>query len=206
MAVVMVAHSYYLRDPRIRREAEATVGAAHQVDVLCLRDVNEPPEEVVNGVRIFRLPVERRRGGTLRYLQEYASFTMLATAWLLRHWRKHRYDLVHVHNMPNFLIVAGLVPKLLGAALVLDVHDPMPELFGTETSHAHRRWMVPILKFEEVASCRLADRVITVSEPMKDRLVERGTPANRISVVMNLPDSKALGSETPSRTSEPRGT
>jgi glycosyltransferase involved in cell wall biosynthesis len=190
--IAMVAHSYYLRDPRIRREAEALVEAGHRVDVLCLRDADESREEVVSGVRIFRLPVRRRRGGTLRYLQEYGLFTALAGVWLFRRTRKERYDLVHVHNMPNFLVAAGFIPKLMGSALILDVHDPMPELFGTDTGHLRSRWITPILKLEEVASCRLADRVITVSEPMKERLVDRGTPAGRISVVMNLPDSRVF--------------
>ncbi|HEX3327169.1 MAG TPA: glycosyltransferase family 4 protein [Actinomycetota bacterium] len=202
MKIVMVAHSYYLRDPRIMREAQALFEAGHQVDVLCLRDLNEPQEEVVAGIRVVRLPVQRRRGGALRYLQEYWSFTFLAAAWLLRRVRKERYDLVHVHNMPNFLVLAGLVPKAMGAALILDVHDPMPELFGTDTAHSHSRWIVPILRFEEVASCRLADRVITVSEPMRDLLADRGTPAGRISVVMNLPDSRLFEDAAPSSSTD----
>ena len=35
-----------------------------------------------------------------------------------------RYDLVHVHNMPDILVFAALVPKVFGAKVVLDLHDP----------------------------------------------------------------------------------
>ena len=30
--------------------------------------------------------------------------------------------------MPDMLILSALVPKLLGAKVILDLHDPMPEL------------------------------------------------------------------------------
>ena len=30
--------------------------------------------------------------------------------------------------MPDFLVFSALIPKLLGAKVVLDLHDPMPEL------------------------------------------------------------------------------
>jgi hypothetical protein len=33
-----------------------------------------------------------------------------------------RYDLVHVHNMPDVLVFGATVPKLLGARVILDLH------------------------------------------------------------------------------------
>ena len=67
-------------------------------------------------------------------------------------WRcarsRRRYDLVYVHNMPDILVLSSLVPKALGAKVILDQHDPMPELMMTifdlnETSRSVRllRWL-----------------------------------------------------------------
>src|SRR2546425_8404828 len=73
--VAMLAHTYYLRDPRVRREAEALAEKGFEVHVICLSEGRnrdrEPRHAIVNGVQIHRLPISRRRGGFLRYLFEY---------------------------------------------------------------------------------------------------------------------------------------
>ena len=33
--------------------------------------------------------------------------------------------------MPDVLVFGAIVPKLLGAKIILDLHDPMPELMQT---------------------------------------------------------------------------
>lgn len=73
-----IVQSYYPRDPRIRRQAEALAEAGFRVDIVCLRDKNENSNEVINGVNIFRMPLSRQRGSNLRYLFEYAAFFTLA--------------------------------------------------------------------------------------------------------------------------------
>ena len=43
-------------------------------------------------------------------------------------------DVVHAHNIPDFLVFAGLVPRLAGRKVVLDVHDSVPETFAAKFS------------------------------------------------------------------------
>ncbi|MCK5944804.1 MAG: glycosyltransferase, partial [Planctomycetes bacterium] len=112
MRVCMVVHAYYEGDARVRRYAESLVANGHDVDVLALRARDKPRVEQIRGVRLERLPLSRRRGGTLRYLFEYLWFTLLC-GWVLT-WRARRYDVVHVHNMPDFLVFAAFWPRLLG--------------------------------------------------------------------------------------------
>src|SRR2546428_7939261 len=87
--VAMLAHTYYLRDPRVRREAEALAEKGFEVHVICLSEGRnrdrEPRHAIVNGVQIHRLPISRRRGGFLRYLYEDLSMGVLGgleLAWL----------------------------------------------------------------------------------------------------------------------------
>ncbi|MFT4514937.1 MAG: hypothetical protein ACI89X_002537 [Planctomycetota bacterium] len=49
----------------------------HLVDVLSLRAPDKPKREQIRGVELHRLPLSRRRGGTLRYLFEYLWFTLV---------------------------------------------------------------------------------------------------------------------------------
>src|SRR5688572_12619636 len=97
--VAMLAHTYYLRDPRVRRAAEALASAGVDVHAICLAERGQPRRATVNGVQVHRLPVSRRRGGPLRYFYEYLMVGVLGAlvlAWL--HFRL-RLDVVHVHNM-----------------------------------------------------------------------------------------------------------
>jgi hypothetical protein len=75
--ICMVCQSYYLRDPRVRREAEALADAGFMIDIITLKDKGERSTETVNRVNIYRLPIMRKRGGMLRYLFEYLSFFLL---------------------------------------------------------------------------------------------------------------------------------
>ena len=98
-----------------------------------------------------------------------------------------RYDLaVHVHNLPDFLVLAGLVPRLAGRKVVLDVHDSIPETFATKFSGSSTLWKV--LCLEERLSTLLAHRVICVNDPQRDTLVGRGISASKTFVSMNVPD------------------
>jgi glycosyltransferase involved in cell wall biosynthesis len=93
---------------------------------------------------------------------------------------------VHIHNLPDFLVLAGLVPRLAGRKIVLDVHDSIPETFATKFSDASALWT--LLCLEERMSALLAHRVICVNDPQRDTLVGRGISASKTFVSMNVPD------------------
>ena len=46
--------------------------------------------------------------------------------------------------MPDVLVFSALVPKAFGAKVILDLHDPMPELMQTIFRYARRElWRPP---------------------------------------------------------------
>ena len=79
----MLAHTCYLTDARIRREAEALAGNGVEVHVVSLmeemRGDREPREAIHNGVHIHRLHIRRKRGNFLRYLFEYFMALIVLT-------------------------------------------------------------------------------------------------------------------------------
>jgi glycosyltransferase involved in cell wall biosynthesis len=92
--------------------------------------------------------------------------------------------------MPNFLVFIGLLPKLSGAKIVLDVHDPAAELLADMRGRDLGRWTRRLVDAEERASIAFADALITVNEAMRRRLATvTGMP---VAVVMNLPDYRPL--------------
>ena len=88
----------------------------------------------------------------------------------------------------NFLVFAGLLPKLLGAKVVLDVHDPVPELVATLSGGRAPSTIMSIARLEERVSVSFSDALITVNEPMRQRLLGATRKELPVSIVMNLPD------------------
>jgi glycosyltransferase involved in cell wall biosynthesis len=189
--VAMVGYTFYASDERLKRHVSALKELGLCVDVISLvdpRGVRERDEADLN----FYLPRTRRfeRQGKFQVIGEYVLFTFLSTFMLLRnHFFRHRYSLVHINNMPNFLIVAALPLKLLGVPVLLDIHDTMPEIYQDRFGVSAEHWMVRGLLLEERLCMRLADFVITTEHTKLERLLENGLRPEKAAVTLNLADA-----------------
>jgi len=191
--VCMVVYSTYPADPRVRREAEALAAEGASVDVICLRDEGEAGVEEIRGVRAVRLPVARSRGGGLRYAWEWGLFTAMSLAVVTWLHLVRRYHVVHVHNMPDFLVASALFPRFSGARLVLDLHDPSPEVFMTKYGIGPEHVLTKALVLLEKWSIRVAHTVLTPNEAFRRLFVSRGCPEGKIAIVMNSPQESVFG-------------
>ena len=190
-AVAIVRHSFYPFELNVKREAEALLGAGFEVHVICLRNDGEAPEETIEGVHVHRLPVGHQRGKIIRYLVEYNAFFVLASVKLARLHRRLRFVTVQVNTMPDYLVFTALYPKLTGARVVLHLHEPVPELFETMfDGRWYTQWFVSLVKRVEQVSIRFAHQCLTVTEEMKANYVRRGADADKITVIVNVPDDR----------------
>jgi glycosyltransferase involved in cell wall biosynthesis len=186
----VVLYSYYASDPRPRREAEALQRAGMEVQVLCLRpDSATPRRQTLNGVEVLHLPLKRRRAGKLVYIAQYGWFLTCAFSVLAIRCLRRRYHIVHVHNMPDFLVFSALVPRWGGAKVILDLHDPMPELFRSIYNLPEEHNIVRWLKHMERRSIAFADLVLTPNLAFKELFTARSCPIGKIETVMNSPES-----------------
>lgn len=189
--VAMVMYSHFPSDPRPRRAAEALVSKGMKVDMICLAEgVEDPRHEVINGIDVLRIPISRQRGSIFRYAFEYGAFLLTAAATLAVRSLTRGYDLVYVHNMPDILVLSGVVPKLCGAKVILDLHDPMPELMTTIFGLQPEAPAVRLLRKLEAWSLAFSDAVVTVSSTFANLFISRGCPPQKMNVVMNSPDSQ----------------
>lgn len=187
MRIAMIAHTPYWTDPRVQRAAEALAESGHQVDVFALSRAGVNAGDGHALIHVGLMTMRKQRAGAARRAFEYGAFFAWAFAGVsVRHARR-RYDVVYVHNMPNFLVFAGLLPKLTGARIVLDVHDPAAELLACVRGRDLPSWQRRLADVEERASIALCDALITVNEAMRRRL--SATTRRPVAVVMNLPDS-----------------
>jgi glycosyltransferase involved in cell wall biosynthesis len=193
---VVVSHSYYLRDTRFRRHAQALSDDGWEVDVVCAGENGEPRRERFEGVAIHRLPARRRRGSKLRYAFEYGSFGAMALATIAALDARKRCDLVYAFSIPNLVVRSAAVPRFRGARVILDMRDPMPEFFRSKYGFAEDHPFVRALLAEERVSCRYATHVVTVIDAMRN-LFLRSVGPERISVVMNAPDARIFDAIAP---------
>jgi glycosyltransferase involved in cell wall biosynthesis len=189
LRVCHLAYTFYENDNRVIRYAEALAERGDDVEVIALRREGQPRRGTFNGVQLHR--IQRRtitEKGALSYLLKLVWFTIQSAFRLAVLQLRRQYDVVHVHNVPDFLVFAAVVPKLMGARVILDIHDILPELyagkFGAGEQSAVFRWLLRV----ERLSCRFADHVIVANHLWHAKLIRRTVPAARCTPIMNYPD------------------
>ena len=125
-----------------------------------MRGKGQPRTTEVNGVRITGLRASLARGNKLRYVFDYGWFFTLAAATLTGRHLRRRYAAIQIYTMPDFLVFAGAIPKLLGSRVIAYMNEPTPELF--ETLYGTARFRRTLERIEQ-AVLRFADHSITVS-------------------------------------------
>lgn len=190
LKVCMIVHQYYHRDGRIQRYAEALADAGAQVDVLCLRDPQRVEPATRPGIRVISIPLSRGIADRIGYLAEYGLALLLFALRLLPLYLARRHHVIHVHNMPDFLMFAALIPRLLGAKLILDIHDPMPEFYMSKYAYNRTTVAVRLMRLQERLSISLAHHVITANAAFRRNLINRGVLPEKIDVVENVADPR----------------
>lgn len=185
----MLAYTFYEGDNRVMRYAEALAERGDQVEVIALRQPQHPRHYVSNRVAVTciqkRVKNERRQ---LSYILRILTFFFRAAVTIsLRHLRRP-YDMIHVHSVPDFLVFAAWLPRIMGATIILDVHDISPELYTSKFDIQPESLLFRILCRVERASASFAKHVILPNHIWLRKLAARSVVESKCSVFMNLPD------------------
>jgi len=189
MRVCMVAYTLYEADNRVMRYAETLAKRGDEVDVIAIRKGGWQDPAPRNGVRVLR--VQERTQNEKRqitYLFRTSMFFLRAMIRLsINHIRKP-YQLVHVHSVPDFLVFTAWLPRLMGAKIILDIHDILPEFYA---SKFHSRKDGPVFRFMvwiEKVSCAFAHHVIIANHLWQERILSRSVSPSKCTVILNYPD------------------
>ena len=191
--ICMISHSYYESDNRIIRYAEALAERGDRVEVLSLRSSPTlPASEILNGVLVHRIQDRfgKNESSAWSYLWPLLRFVMVSSRWLAANRRPRGFDLIHVHNIPDFLVFAAWREKRRGAKVVLDIHDIVPEFFASKFNAAPGSLLVRSLRWVEKASASLADHVILSNHLWLERYTARSAPAEKCAVFINHVDER----------------
>lgn len=186
----MLAYTGYETDNRVRRYAETLVKRGDHVDAIAYVGGKKPlGVQEVSGVTVHSV---QQRASHERSKWTYAwrlvRFLVVSSFVLTRLHRLHRYDVIHVHNPPDFLVFAAWYPKLTGAKIILDIHDIVPEMYVSKFETGRESLMVKFLKWVEKRSIAYSDHVIVSNHLWRDKLIARSVDKDKCSVYINYVD------------------
>ena len=189
MRVCMVAYTFYETDNRVRRYAEALVKRGDQVDAIALARDGQPSFEIIQGVRVFR--VQKRvidETGPMSYLVKLLLFFFRSAAVLSRKHLREPYDIIHVHSVPDFEVFATLIPRLMGARVILDIHDIVPEFYASKFKVGAHSLIFKLLVMIEKLSIAYSNYVIISNDLWYEKLIQRSVDPKKCISITNYPD------------------
>ena len=186
----MLAYTFYETDGRVMRYAESLALQGAQVDAIVLRREGQPREEIVKACACCACSGARRTNaaGSATW-PGWACSSRARCSCSAREQLRRRYDIVHVHSVPDFEVFAALVPKLGGAKLILDIHDIVPEFYAAKFGVAEGSAVVRALKLAERWSTGFADHVIVANDIWLEKIATRAVRREKCSAFINFPDT-----------------
>ena len=169
------------------------VRAGHSVDLVTMRFRDQPREEVVNGVRVYRVDCIRR-SASICSPPEMATY--LARALPLAHGliRRNGYDLNHTHFIFPDGVLALALKQLTGLPYVVTAHgSDVPGFNPDRFALAHR-----LLRPAWHGVVAGAAGLVTPSRNL-EQLITRARPGVRAVVIPNGIDPQSFSADRPRR-------
>ena len=194
MNACIIAYTFYEVDFRVRRYADALASAGYDVDVFALKRKGESKRSILDGVTIHHLQErEYNERGLRSYLFRMGLFFGKVFFTTLAKQIRSRYKIVHVHNPPDFLVFSVLISKILGAKIIFDMHENLPEFYCAKFKKDPDSFLVKILLFLEKIATKFADFTIVAHDLLRKRVIKRDKiEENKCVALLNYPPKSSL--------------
>jgi len=173
-------------DQRLRKQVRELLGHGFRVSVVTRRDPENASYRDLPGLKVLDYPAPAEPSRMSGYAREYGvSFAwavVLATAARLQ----GRVDVVQLCQPPDIYFPLAWLLRWLGAKVVVDQRDLMPELFAARYEQPRPAVMSTLRWFERRAQGPAAHTICT-NEYFRDRLIGAGAAPGRVTIVGNGP-------------------
>lgn len=198
-ALIIVENNSVPFDKRVWREALALRGAGWNVSVvspmspqddrLVHTDAAGGEYEVLEGIHIYRYPIQFADHGILAFFREYLTALSSSTRLSKRVLREQGFDVVQVCNPPDIFFLLGAYYRSRGKAFIFDHHDLFPDSVGHRYKGTSGRLMYWLAARFERWTFRAANVVISTNESYRDIAIQRGkVDPEQVFVVRNGPE------------------
>lgn len=205
MKILMVLESEFPPDVRVENEMQALAEAGHEVHLACSTRKNRPETDV------FGKSIVHRR--TISSFIYKSSVGCLKFPFYFNFWRsfifslcaKEGFDIIHINDLP--LSKIGIeVKQKFKTRLVIDLHENWPALIKTaaHTQTIPGRLLSSNKQWIEYERKMLpeADKVITIIEEARDRVIRLGINPDKICIVSNTINFENLSIKAGSKISD----
>lgn len=188
MKILMVLESEFPPDVRVENEMLALAEAGYEVHLACSTSKNRPETDV------FGKSIVHRR--TISSFIYKSSVGCLKFPFYFNFWRsfifslcaEEGFDIIHINDLP--LSKIGIeVKQKFKTRLVIDLHENWPALIKTaaHTQTIPGRLLSSNKQWIEYERKMLpeADKVITIIEEARDRVIRLGINPDKICMVSN---------------------
>lgn len=195
MKILMLLEADFPPDIRVENEILALTGAGNEVHLACYTKTDRPEEDTFG-----KAVIHRKKISSFVYK---SSVGCLKFPFYFNFWRKFLievasasvFNAVHVHDLPLSLLGLEL-KRALGIPLVIDLHENWPALVKTSkhTQTLLGRFLSPYsrwVKYEK-KMLRNADRIITVVEEARERVVNLGIDPGKVIIVSNTINTETI--------------
>ncbi len=150
--------------------------------------------DLVDGVLVRRVPLyANHEPRAIPRMANYLSFAASATLDAQRHLADR--DVVLVHGTPGTAALPAMaLKKTRGIPYVLHVHDLWPDTVTASGFIPGRAGQIAESALHHFVdeSYRLADHIAVTSSGMVDRVLARGVPQDKVSVIHNWADEQVF--------------
>jgi glycosyltransferase involved in cell wall biosynthesis len=189
MRVCLVGYTFYESSAALLQFAESFARKGDQVDAIVLGRPGKAKRETRGGVNIYRLQTRIvNEQGQLIYLYRTLVFFIRVFLFLSLKQLFRGYDLVHVQNVPNFLVFSAIVPRLLGTPVIQDVYDIVPEFYSSKFTSDRETHTFRVLRAIEKLSAVFSSHVVVPNHVWHERLISRSVSRAKCTVIRYFPD------------------
>ena len=137
--------------------------------------------EVVNGVKVTRLPIVPRGNGKVTLMLNYFSYLVVAWVWMLFHAFGHRYDRVFVQQLSPVMMSAPgvLYKRLRKVPLYTWVLDLWPESL-TAAGGINNKYVLGFFRHFVKSEYRHSDKILISSRSFERSILEYGDYKEKI--------------------------
>ncbi|MDC0661946.1 glycosyltransferase family 4 protein [Marinobacter sp. SS21] len=193
MRIALVWDADYPWDVRVEKVASSLIKEGHDVHLICRNTDQRIRYEEIAGIKVNRLPVVVRR---LRWLNSILTFpAFFNPIWLYFIWRiasQNKVEHIIVRDLP--LCPAGIwVAKWLKVPCSMDMAECYPEMLRCIWKFEKFRFQNILVRnpyladLVEMYCLKRLSKIFAMIEESRDRLIRKGVPAERVSIVSNTP-------------------
>ena len=189
MNILMVVDHKIPTDIRIENEAEILIKNGHHVGILSIGDYSKSEEIVYKGITIYRVAFSKF---WLKKMHGLAGIIPFLEHVIVKHVKRilkvRKYDALHLHDLYTFGVITRLKPRF-DLLFVGDMHEnyvevlkdyDWPNRFPNNLIFSHSKW-----EKNERKWLPLFDKVITVSEGIRKRLIHKGVQEENALITPN---------------------